>query len=465
VHVLALAAVLICAEPERLPRPGDALPLMAADIASRGLEAPHLRYLWMGQMSPADRPKVYAAVSFVSNMMSTEPNIRTPRVVDAQGLLLAVDLRWYGWSAEAWDQLAAKGSGPSPRHDPWYTLEVIDQQGQRFLKPGVWFDRATYKYCEQQTGTVDPVLEARWFVAYAATTPSYHRFLGLKAGDSIEAWWKLVAVDPKGLNKGRTRRAVQVDSGVTLHNRLIEFMQTAEIEGTYWRTYDYFDSADKRSLLENPLLDTSDAGEHIATLPNGLQAYALTDAAEKLIDSADADKVAQDDRGVWKNPTIRSGIRCAGCHGVGKADGIRDFYDSIRATYDSRSLKLLTPSEKDYRRLLQNYTDEFSRVNRIARDRYRDAVAKATGMSVAGASNALERVAQEYSEGLVTRAMACRDLGLTEQEFLIVVERMQGLAPATVSTLIRGGAVKRLSWETVYGIMASAMVVTEGVKK
>ena len=109
-------------------------------------------------LSDEDLRLVRAAVSKLINSLSREFRITPPRVVDADGLVLAIDLRDYGWH---------KGN-------QWYALLARYPFG---LARGSDEARRVYEltHCEL------PYLRADWFVYYASRPPLYHDLLGLPA--------------------------------------------------------------------------------------------------------------------------------------------------------------------------------------------------------------------------------------------------------------------------------------------
>lgn len=115
-------------------------------------------------------------------------------------------------------------------------------------------------------------------------------------------------------------------------NRLLVRAETDD--GRLWSTYDTDGNEDaEQNLFEFPLLleangDTVfsfQASEHIFTLPNGLDAYFLSDADGNAADFAPLNTVF-DNQTPGFDPTIRSPFSCMRCH----ANGILPAVDQIK---------------------------------------------------------------------------------------------------------------------------------------
>jgi len=108
-------------------------------------------------------------------------------------------------------------------------------------------------------------------------------------------------------------------------------------DGPVWSTFDTLvDGAvnAQKNLFENPFplaarsrrVFVADGSEYIATLPNGLHAYALFDANDQIITEAPLNLVIDINNGNL-DPTIRNSLSCMKCHRSGALaadDQIRD---------------------------------------------------------------------------------------------------------------------------------------------
>jgi hypothetical protein len=95
-------------------------------------------------------------------------------------------------------------------------------------------------------------------------------------------------------------------------------------DGFFWASYDFDTDLNQGDIRDNPLGPTNRdnrfehsfqnlAGEMIWSLPNGLQAYLLADAAGNRLDKA-VQTVVRDPR--RPDGSVQDGVSCFGCHGV-----------------------------------------------------------------------------------------------------------------------------------------------------
>lgn len=289
----------------------------------RPLEArPHMRYVTLANVanatngagqalvSDAQLKLFIAAVRKLLNSLSHEKEIWPAESFGPGGVVLRVYLPAYGWNRPFWDKVAA--------HYPY----AVDT-GSR-----------SEKQIQELTRTLSPRLRADWFVFAMAQPPFYHEALGLpEAGKDGGADFLLerslginVLENLRGL---RATRAGFEKSGVSEANRVIE--RHAQKNGAgYWKSYD-FDPNRKNEpggdIFGAPLGPVGslispnashefkhDGGEIIYSLPNGLQAYLLTDAKGNRLNSAPTNIVQDSSR---KDGVIINGISCMSCHHMG----------------------------------------------------------------------------------------------------------------------------------------------------
>ena len=189
------------------------------------------------------------------------------------------------------------------------------------------------------------IVRADWFVFTASQPPFYGRFLNQpKNQQELE---KSLGVDRiMNLKKGKVKRAGFEVSGISSHNRLIE--RHDSYDGFYWVSYDFNSSEDKRDLIENPLgprgaftgkrVFDHDGSEMIYSLPNGFQAYYLTDSSGTPVNVAPGDIVY--DPSNEKGGRIIKGISCIACHD----QGTKSASDEI-LTFVKRNPKRYTTEE------------------------------------------------------------------------------------------------------------------------
>ncbi len=269
------------------------------------------------QVSDFDMRYYRAALAKALNSLTWEKNLVTPRSIDSEATLFAIDLRDLGWDAKDWDAL----------------LESYPF--------GLRFDHADDEALARVASDVrelcgSPIahLRADWFAVTATRPPLYHRLLELPKTDS-ELQLQLGVDVAANIRAGRAQRAGFAESGVSISNRMVERHPTST--GYYWKSYDFKRSNGTGSLFQFPLgpvstdnrfpefAFTHDGGEDIFSLPNGLQGYFLVDGLGRRIDAGPIE-VVRDLKETSGTPLVVNGISCMHCH----QQGMIGFRDSVR---------------------------------------------------------------------------------------------------------------------------------------
>lgn len=243
------------------------------------------------------------------NSLSNSDEIPPLASIDAEDTIYRIDLRDYGWEAEAPDAV-----------DVWELLVLHNPFAVEYLSDAAQQLRAL-------TGTRVPFQMGDWFVTDAAKAPLYDRILyemvfGFTADIATMTRFELetalgVDVDPviaaeRADNLDEVVRAGFQVSGVSEQNRVIERhgLQT-QSTGAYWISYDFKSEAGFGDIFTHPLDFVEDGGEIIWNLPNKLQAYLLVNSVGQRVDVADVDIVNnKEDNGA----VITNGASCMGCH-------------------------------------------------------------------------------------------------------------------------------------------------------
>ena len=85
-------------------------------------------------------------------------------------------------------------------------------------------------------------------------------------------------------------RAGFSESKVSSNNRVVE--RHTSSYGAYWKSYDFAGSVGKQNIFVHPISFVHDGGEVVFSLPNGLQAYYLSDSKSNRLDVAPIDIVS-----------------------------------------------------------------------------------------------------------------------------------------------------------------------------
>ena len=219
-----------------------------------------------------------------------------------------------------------------------------------------------------------------WFAFEASKPPLYHQILDLPNSDfNLEKILGNINV-LRNINQGDIARAGFQASRVSLNNRLIERHRSPY--GAYWKSYDFKkDTGDRsRSLFFSPSgpqelyqdrqggirrgvreVFFHDGGEMIFNLPNGMQAYLITNSRGERLNEAPIE-IVQDKRS--EDRIVRNGISCMSCH----TDGMQRVQDEIRQyVLDSNAFSesttqqviALHPPREDFEKLLDQDSKRF----------------------------------------------------------------------------------------------------------
>ena len=386
-----------------------------------------------GQILQEYRKALYKLV----NSLSWGVTVTNPQPIDPQGTIFYIDLRHYEWDVNnAWTQIEAE----YPYHI------AFDAPTQTALKA-----QLTRLQGEMQADI--PSVHVDWFVAQASLPPLYHDLLSLPLTDRELETRLEVDVLRNLLNAPGVRvwRAGTNNSGVSNNNRVIE--RHTSRYGAYWKSYDFAGSVDTQNIFTHPLSFTHDGGEVIFNLPNGLQAYYVTNASGFRLDDAPINIVSNP---AASDPTVRNGLSCFGCH----TEGMKTFEDEVRSVIESN-----TAPAYDKEQALRLYVEQSEMDALLQEDtnRYRIAL-EATG----GAFGDIEPISRfhEVFQGTVDASYAAAVVGLETEPFLEKIRENVGLQNIGLLVLDSpNGSMKRDAWTSNFRDILFALNFPELVDK
>lgn len=265
--------------------------------------------------------KARQAADKLMNSLSNEPYINPLVAIDAEGTLLRVDLRHYGWTEDVWDATVAQNS---------FAVE---------------FEGEFVDDLKARTDTNVPFQPLDALLQITTRGDLYYQIMRIPA--TVEALEQQLNVrDPDGVfNVGEIVRAGFEESGVSDWNRIIERRRIPlSSEQAYWRSYDFLDNTGLADIFANPIFFEEVGGEIIYSLPNGLHAYMLIDEFGGRINEAPT-QVVKDPK--QRDSIVKNGISCMSCHEAGiipKADEVREFYVNNKNLFP----------DKDERKLIED---------------------------------------------------------------------------------------------------------------
>ncbi|MDE0688029.1 MAG: leucine-rich repeat domain-containing protein [Candidatus Poribacteria bacterium] len=368
------------------------------------------------------------ALSKLVNSLSWGREVIKPKPIDPEETLFYIDLRDYEWEigTNRWTLIEAE-----------YPYEI------EFNAPT---QTALYEKLTNLREAMDcevPFIHVDWFLATASLPPLYNDILNLPETDQeLETRLEVNVVENIRNAPGkRVWRAGFSDSGVSNHNRVVE--RHTSRYGAYWKSYDFAGSVGTQNIFTHPLSFTHDGGEVIFNLPNGLQAYYLSDAGGRRLDEAPINIVRNP---AASDPTVRNGLSCIGCH----TEGMKDFEDQVRGVVQKNPNP---PFNKD--RALQLYTDKATMAGLLAEDtdRYKQAL-RATG-DVFGGIEPVHRFHEAFQRP-VNAAYAAAAVGLETETFLQKVRASANLKSLGVLVL-ENGTMKRDTWTSKFSEIVFAL--------
>lgn len=288
---------------------------MLADLNTFDLDdRKFIRYLTLTQLYNAgikdDALDVFRyALAKAVNALSLGTRVVVPRAIDENSTVYRIDLRDYEWDATA------------TRRDKWQELVAANPYAIEFLE-----DEA--EVLKLFTGSSVPVQTGDWLVNAATQPPLYHTMLDIPSNlAGLEAQLGLSLA--QDIENEDVWRAGFLDSGVSFQNRVIERHEIPVANNrTLWISYDFADNGGRENIFADPLDFEADGSEIIFSLPNGLHAYMIVNAAGQRLDAA-PDNIVVDP--LQQNRDVRNGISCMSCHTGGtkpKDDELRAYVDS-----------------------------------------------------------------------------------------------------------------------------------------
>ena len=369
------------------------------------------------------------ALSKLINSLSWGFEIINPEPVDVEETIFYIDLRNYEWDV---------------RGDTWTQIEDAYPYAIEFdpVAQLSQFTKLTYLRGEMDCRV--PFVHVDWFLATASLPPLYHDILDLPATDrELERELGIdVARNLTSAPGVRVWRAGFNDSGVSNNNRVVERHKSSH--GAYWKSYDFAGSVGTQNIFTHPLSFTHDGGEIVFNLPNGLQAYYISNASGNRIDVAPTDIVSNP---AASDPAVRNGLSCIGCH----TEGMKDFEDGVRSVIEQTANPVF-----DKAQALRLYAEKAVMERLLSEDieRYKAAL-EATG-GVFGGIEPVHRFYEAFHEP-VNALHAAASVGLGTEAFLKEVREKSSLQNLGLAGLLDGGSVQRDAWTEQFPLVVSAL--------
>ena len=386
-------------------------------------------HLYNAGESPEALNAYKIALSKLVNSLSWEFDIHNPEPIDEQETLFYIDLRDYQWDL---------------RGDVWTQIENVYPYAIAFNATTQAELLTKLTNLRQEMNCEIPFVHVDWFLATASLPPLYHDLLDLPETDSeLERQLGVnVSRNIQSAPGHSVRRAGLNNSGVSNNNRVVE--RHTSRYGAYWKSYDFAGSLEQQNILTNPLSFRHDGGEIIFNLPNGLQAYYISDASGNRINVAPTEIVSNP---AASDPAVRNGLSCIGCH----TEGMKAFKDDVRAVIEQT-----TNPTYDKAQALRLYVEQAVMDSLLEQDtqRYRTALEKTGG--VFGGIEPVHRFFEAF-HGPVKASYAAAAVGLETEAFVAEIEEKSSLQRLGLAGLLSGGNVKRDAWTAQFPQVISAL--------
>ena len=378
-------------------------------------DARFLRYFSIAHLCRAratddELEQLREALGKMLNSLSWRRSISRPRPLDPGATVFRIDLRDYDWDENTWNRIL--------REYPYAVVRSESRAGQSL------------------NGSPVSYIRGDWFVATASVPPLYHDILGLpRTVADLERMLDLDTARNLQLEKFVVRAGVR-NSGVSRNNRVLERHESSY--GAYWKSYDFASSSGSDNIFQDPLSLRPAGGEIIFNLPNGMQAYFLTDARGNRIDRAPVNIVF--DRNEPDSPEISNGRSCMSCHFA----GMRTFRDDVRPVL----IQQVTSSRRDRALALyaeQSYLDKFLQEDSA---RFLRAVAAAGGRIPADPRAEAVGAASRRFEAPLDLLLASSEVGLEPPALRFRIDNNRRLSALGFTQLLgENGTVKRDLWQ------------------
>ena len=374
------------------------------------------------------------ALSKLVNSLSWGRAVIKPQPIDPQATIFYIDLRDYKWEIGT---------------NRWTLIETEYPYNITSDAPAQTALREKLTNLQEEMDCEVPFVHVDWFLANASLPPLYHDILDLPLTDrELETRLEVNVVENIRNAPGkRVWRAGFNDSGVSNHNRIVERHPSGY--GAYWKSYDFAGSVGTQNIFTHPLSFTHDGGEIIFNLPNGLQAYYLSDAGGNRLDEAPISIVSNP---AVSDPTVRNGLSCIGCH----TEGMKTFEDQVRGVVEENENP---PFDKD--RALRLYVEKTVMDALVEEDtaRYREALEK-TG-DVFGGIEPVQRFHEAF-QGPLDASHAAAAVGLEPEVFLQKIRGNASLQNLGLQVL-ENGTMKRDAWTSNFASVTAALNTPDSI--
>lgn len=350
--------------------------------------------------------------------------------------VFAVDIRKLGWTATPY-QVVRNGRLAEQSSFSLYDQVLLEYPYSFVMQNSETFDDIYETYLSG-AGLVRPIPYVRtdWFASVATQVPIYEDMLQLPQ-TLPELERELDVHFETNAEAGLVHRAGMTVSGVSRNNRVVE--RHPAKYGSYWKSFDFANSRGSQNMFIDPLGFRFAGGEMIWNLPNGLQAYLITDSQGNRITEAPTsivtDKFADD-------KVVRNGLACMRCHDR----GMKRFADNIRPAFEG----LPDSAPPNRREILALYIRQDEMNSNLKHDEARFLNAMERALGEAQSNEPLIPVSRRFLDSPMTLLQAAGELGLSDPGVLDQLFKLPEFTQLGLAGLTTGGVIRRDTWEDYF---------------
>ncbi len=376
------------------------------------------------------------ALAKAINHLSWQAELVRPIPIETTRTVLRIDLRKLGWDKQPFRQVK-NGKFVAGSKLNLFDLALLEYPyGVVSHKSDTYLTLAEEFLNHASQARPIAYVRADWFVSTVTQPPLYEDFLQLPR--TIKELETLLGVDSAAdLANSKAVRAGMLQSGVSRNNRVVERHEGKY--GAYWKSFDFQSSQGSDNIFSDLINLKPAGGEMIFTLPNGLQAYYITNAKGERIDSAPTAVVTDVNA---SDKTVRNGLSCMRCH----ERGMKTFADVVRPTL--RKLGNAAPAGTDVKAVLKLYPEQSALDALVKQDEERFTNAMEQLLGKPQTVEALKPVSKGFLDLPLSLSQAGAEVGLSDsKQFKNDARWKQKLLDFGFSALLAGEYVPRDAWE------------------
>jgi mono/diheme cytochrome c family protein len=252
-----------------------------------------------GVCSPALDADRNAMVKMM-NMLSIKAKIGKVLPVNQTQTLYRIDLRDFDWDRAI--QVENR-----PFDDVWEAIIDANPYAVPFVGDDADDARA-------DTGTDVPVMFADQMMNVATIGNLYYAIIDVDINQTLGTFIseKLGVNVQEDIENEDAIRAGTTKSTVTRQDRLVERHDLVVRNGALWQSFDFEAGDANESIFQDPFGFTAGGSEAIFTLANGMLAYIIADANDRIVEDSDILLDTSQD-----NHRAITSVSCSNCHAAG----------------------------------------------------------------------------------------------------------------------------------------------------